>query len=266
MYIGKDSKSDPKYLGSGTILKQAIKKYGKDNFVKIILEDNIIDNDILNNREIYYITLFQATNNKNFYNISTGGGGGDNFTNHPNKEGIRLKCIENRKAPIYTDELRKKLSDAQKKIIYKFDKIGSLICKYDSIEEAAIDNSIKNKGNICLVADGKRNYSGGFRWSYTTEPKNLLDNKVGRKLGTKNKYKIERKHTNTHTFEIEIYDKNMCLLNTVIGYKEAAEYTNLSHQMISKKCRTGELYKDYYFKKGKQINKTIKKNNYGIKK
>lgn len=257
MYIGKDSKSDPKYLGSGTILKRAIKKYGKENFQKIILEDNIVNLDILNEREIYYINLFNATTNKNFYNISTGGGGGDNFTNHPNKEDIRLKCIKNWKAPIYTDELRKKLSEAQKKPIYKFDKSGSIICKYESIEEAAKDNNIKNKGNICLVADGKRNFTGGFRWSYNTDPMPLLNNKVGRKKGTKNKYKIERKHTNIHTFEIEIYDKNMHLLNTVIGYNEAAVYTGLSHQMISKKCRSEELYKEYFFKKGKQINKTI---------
>lgn len=263
MYIGKDSKSDPKYLGSGTILKQAIKKYGKDNFVKIILEDNIIDNDILNDREIYYITLFQATNNKNFYNISTGGGGGDNFTNHPNKEGIRLKCIENWKAPIYTDELRKKLSDVQKKIIYKFDKIGSLICKYDSIEEAAIDNNIKNKGNICLVADGKRNYACNFRWSYTNIPMLLLNNKKGRKNGTLNTYKIVRNHANIKFNEILIFNENNEFLIKVIGYHEAATYTKLNYQMINKKCISGEFYKGFYFKKGNTINitKNIMKTN-----
>lgn len=157
----------------------------------------------------------------------------------------------------FQNRLIKYLSDKQKKTIYKFHKNGSLICKYESIEEAANNNNIKNKGNICLVADGKRNYTGGFRWSYTTEPMSLLNNKVGRKKGTKNKYKIERKHKNIHTFEIEIYDKNMHLLNTVIGYNEAAVYTGLSHQMISKKCRSEELYKGYFFKKGKQINKTI---------
>lgn len=224
MYIGKDSKSDPKYLGSGTILKQAIKKYGKDNFEKIILKDNINNEIELNNWEDFYITFFNAVSSKQFYNLIPGGQG--------------QCCIP----------------------IYKFNKEGSLICKYESIEEAAKDNNIKNKGNICLVADGKRNYTGGFRWSYNTVPMPLLNNKIGRKKGTKNSWKIERKHTNIHTFEIEIYDKNMNLLKTVIGYKEAAEYTKLSHQMISKKCRSGEFYKSYFFKKGKEIHKTIIKN------
>lgn len=41
-YIGKRmcrcNIEDDKYLGSGKILKQAIKKYGKENFKKTILE------------------------------------------------------------------------------------------------------------------------------------------------------------------------------------------------------------------------------------
>lgn len=37
-YIGKHyGELDDKYLGSGTILKRAISKYGKDNFEKTIL-------------------------------------------------------------------------------------------------------------------------------------------------------------------------------------------------------------------------------------
>ena len=34
IYIGQDSKNNPKYLGSGVIFLKAIKKYGKENFVK----------------------------------------------------------------------------------------------------------------------------------------------------------------------------------------------------------------------------------------
>ena len=32
IYIGKDKYNNPKYLGSGKILKLAINKYGKGNF------------------------------------------------------------------------------------------------------------------------------------------------------------------------------------------------------------------------------------------
>ena len=34
IYIGQDTKNDPNYLGSGKIIKEAIKKYGKKNFTE----------------------------------------------------------------------------------------------------------------------------------------------------------------------------------------------------------------------------------------
>ncbi len=38
-YVGMDSKNNPKYLGSGTLIVKAIKKYGRENFKKHILEE-----------------------------------------------------------------------------------------------------------------------------------------------------------------------------------------------------------------------------------
>ena len=34
VYIGKDRKNNPSYLGSGILLQKAIRKYGSDNFKK----------------------------------------------------------------------------------------------------------------------------------------------------------------------------------------------------------------------------------------
>lgn len=36
IYVGKDKRSRPGYLGSGTHLKRALLKYGKENFMKEI--------------------------------------------------------------------------------------------------------------------------------------------------------------------------------------------------------------------------------------
>ncbi len=53
IYIGKDVKSNPTYLGSGVRLKYAIKKYGIDSFKKEVLEDDILDKKTLSEREIF---------------------------------------------------------------------------------------------------------------------------------------------------------------------------------------------------------------------
>ena len=73
-YIGKDAKNDDNYLGSGTVLKQAISKYGKSNFKKEVLEV-CTDLDHLAEREIYWIEKMKAI--ESGYNIAQGGVGGD---------------------------------------------------------------------------------------------------------------------------------------------------------------------------------------------
>jgi group I intron endonuclease len=68
-YIGSDSNNNPKYYGSGTYIKKAIKKYGKENFVKEILckVDNI---ELMKELEEYWIEYFDAYNNPLFYNAT----------------------------------------------------------------------------------------------------------------------------------------------------------------------------------------------------
>lgn len=71
-YIGQHIKSRNKdsYMGSGTAIRNAIKKYGLENFVKDIIEDNISTSDI-NDKEYYYIKL-EKENGHGEYNILTG--------------------------------------------------------------------------------------------------------------------------------------------------------------------------------------------------
>ncbi len=76
-YIGKDSHNNPKYLGSGLLIIKAVKKYGKENFNKEVLEilpENATHSD-LNLAEISWISKTNAANDRMSYNLTYGGDG-----------------------------------------------------------------------------------------------------------------------------------------------------------------------------------------------
>lgn len=89
-YVGK-CKYDRKacswktYLGSGLYLKRAIEKYGKDNFYKIIIDEADTEEE-LRDVEEYYIDMFDAVKNKNFYNIKNTSIGGNTYDSDKNSE------------------------------------------------------------------------------------------------------------------------------------------------------------------------------------
>lgn len=76
IYIGKDTHNDPNYFGSGVSLTMAIKKYGKEHFVKEVIE-SCSTLEELNKREQFWINKFNSTNKKIGYNLTEGGEGGN---------------------------------------------------------------------------------------------------------------------------------------------------------------------------------------------
>ena len=92
-YVGKDSKNNPDYYGSGNLIIKAIKKYGKENFNKEILEE-CASNEELSKRERYWVTELDARNKKIAYNIAEGGDGGDNLSGHPELDKIKKKIAK----------------------------------------------------------------------------------------------------------------------------------------------------------------------------
>jgi group I intron endonuclease len=76
IYIGQDKNNNPYYFGSGKKLQRAIHKYGKENFIKEILEE-CKNEDHMNEREIYWILFYKSQDRKFGYNISEGGKEGD---------------------------------------------------------------------------------------------------------------------------------------------------------------------------------------------
>ena len=76
-YIGKKVAKEflgNRYLGSGVLLKQAINKYGKQNFNVKLLQICNTPQELVTT-EIYYIKKFNCVNSDNYYNLSEGGEG-----------------------------------------------------------------------------------------------------------------------------------------------------------------------------------------------
>ena len=104
IYIGQTSKTlkerkiahkNSAKFGSKYHFHNAIRKYGFAVFEWKILEKDIKNKNELDILEIKYIRKFNSI--KNGYNISTGGGGGDTLTNHPDREKICKKMSEKQK-------------------------------------------------------------------------------------------------------------------------------------------------------------------------
>lgn len=88
IYVGKSIKNSSSYLGSGLLLNRAIKKYGRENFIKEII-DTAENKTELNEKEKFWIAQYEDK-----YNISDGGDGGDTWTNNPNYETMCKKITE----------------------------------------------------------------------------------------------------------------------------------------------------------------------------
>lgn len=158
------------YLGSGIILSRAIEKYGLENFSKEIIEE-CKTKKILNDREIYWINYYNAVESDNFYNIASGGDGGNTIAG-------------------YTDDQRNllstKLSDMRKGIINIGKNNGNsrrVICintmkVFDTINEASIYYNVdKDAIQQCCSGANKRKTAGEINgermiWEYYDENKN----------------------------------------------------------------------------------------------
>ena len=96
-YIGKhkirnQKTLDPKYIGSGKIIKDMKNKYGLNRFNRQIL-CFCESKEELNEMEIYYINYFNAVKSENFYNIADGGDAGNRFAGKTEEEMKEIKKI-----------------------------------------------------------------------------------------------------------------------------------------------------------------------------
>lgn len=202
IYIGKNETKNDSYYGSGLLIKRAIKKYGKENFNKEILEE-CSSKEELNEREKFWINELNSNDILIGYNITTGGDGGLTSSKEHLSEKIKDKWkdnsyvdkqMESRKKREYrqkgeykhSDETKEKLRNSHtgkvateehkenirkanlEKRVYSIIKCVETNQVFKSVNEA---KRWLGKGDIQSCIDGRQKTAGGYHWVRLSELK-----------------------------------------------------------------------------------------------
>ena len=194
-YVGKDERNNPDYLGSGINLNRAIKKYGRENFIKETIEV-CSTREELNEREKYWIKETKAQ--ELGYNIADGGQGGNTMCEE-NKERI-VNGFKGKTHTPESNEKRRKTREKRKKEnpdVYKM-----------SQEHRELMSKV-HKGKV-HTEEWKRNHSEKIKELYHSEDTSQFEkfienqkseNKIGEKSpmwGTKASEETRRKQSEAH--------------------------------------------------------------------
>lgn len=191
IYIGQTVRLNNKYyLGSGTYLKSAIKKYGKENFIREILKEcyNQVE---LDEWEDLLIWEYNSRDKNIGYNIANGSVGEIGENNPCKLPEVRKKLSESLTGIKRSKETRTKMSIAKSGIkfteehkyklskshigcknhkslaVCQYDKLGNFIAEYGSIREAEKQTGICHSSIAkCCLCRSSYNSAGGFLWKY----------------------------------------------------------------------------------------------------
>ncbi len=175
IYIGQDKYNRGWYLGSGSIFSKALKKHGRKNFLKEVIE-HISSLDEANQREIYWIAFYNSTKKEIGYNITTGGSGVPSvWLGRNHKEDSKLKMAEYRrgkpttKGRIRPEHERVHLSKVKTGVRLKY---AGKIVQINPLDNSIIKifnsaNDVKDAyGNCDLGKAVKGRFAAGFLWRW----------------------------------------------------------------------------------------------------
>jgi|AntAceMinimDraft_18_1070375.scaffolds.fasta_scaffold28010_4 hypothetical protein len=219
-YIGKDAKNNPKYLGSGKILKKAILKYGKKNFGKEIFCycKSLIE---LNKKEIEYVTQ-EIVDDPNSYNLALGGPIGANLGKYKKKsvvKGIGFKQMFINKY-------------GKDKGIIKYEKYRKNKSESVKGKKNGMFGSNKTKGEKNGMFGKKGKLCPSFGRIITDEQrKNYKNAQINKKTTEKTKKKMRLSHKNRDRgYVIQQIDNKGNILNKFKTIKEAIDILKISRK------------------------------------
>ena len=194
-YIGqrKFTSGWERYIGSGKLITAAIKKYGKKNFTRIILA---IANskEELDELEIYYINMYNATKSKEFYNIASGGHNANNMAGKSEYEIENFKKIQSdnkkgEKNPFYGKHHSKETCEL---ISYK-------LTGKKHPERSGENSPMYNKG---YLISGENHPMYGKHHSQETKDK-ISKSNIGKHHSQETKDKISKSNIGKHLWSDE---------------------------------------------------------------
>lgn len=253
-YIGRDSHNNPNYLGSGISIRSAIKKYGKENFKKEILEV-CSSQEELKEREEYWLNYYDAGGNDMFYNMHNSSCGAE--FGKPRSEETKRKLREmfsGEKSPNYgkplSEETKRKLREShlgQKN--HFFGKKHSNNTK-ELIRQSRVGNPLHDstKQKLRERFQGENNPMYGKKHSEKIREK-ISNQLVGKFIGEKNPMygRIHSEETRRKISEARITDYVVCVSGQYQGQKktriEWAEFLKIDRRNFSKHLG-GKQYKN----------------------
>lgn len=259
IYVGKDTHDNPKYLGSGVLIKRAVKKYGKDNFKKEILETcNTLEE--LNVKEKYWLNKLQPFYPRG-YNILNGSTGGDVLTNNPNRDVAIQHMREN--APDrhgvnnpffgkhHTTSTIEKINSYDRYSKHNKDTCDCAACKSIRGEQTGANNpnfgkhlsevvkqNISKKNSGRLVGDKNPNYGNHktYEEKYGLEKAATIKNKLSTSFSGEKHPNYGKRGINCKIFKViplEIKEKIVQLyISNTIGIKNIAYTLTLSANKV----------------------------------